>query len=86
MPVLRSEASAKSFANPAHNKRHTRALREAIRTVLDQECAKKRLKLRRREILNKKDGRQLLNARSVTHWIGYRLGARRERKIGSFVL
>lgn len=50
MPVLRPEASAKSCANPAHRKRHTRALREAIRTALDQECAEKRLQRGRRDV------------------------------------
>jgi hypothetical protein len=85
MPVLRSQATAESFANPAHKKRRTRTTK-AIRTVLDQEYAEKGLKPRRREVLHGEEGRQLLNARSVTQRIGNRLGAHRERKIRSFVL
>jgi hypothetical protein len=64
--LLRSEASAQSFAKPAHKKRHTRALQRAIRTVLDQEYAEKGLKRGRRKVSYDEDWQQVLNAGSVT--------------------
>ena len=70
MPVeLRSEATAQSFANPAHKKRDTRTLRRAIRTVLDQEYAEQGLKRGRREVFDDQDWQQALDAGSVTRGV-----------------